>query len=70
MAKKHFPPGLDGRSRNGNGETRHKRRDTLVGTLREHYGEGFALGVRADMKLGTLLDRAGVDSLSEFLKDD
>ena len=70
MAKKHFPIGLDGRTRDGDGEIRHKRRDTLVRTLRQHYGDDFAAGVRGDMKLGTLLDRTGADSLSELLKDD
>lgn len=62
--------GLDGRGRDEDGEIRHKRRDTLVGTLRRTYGEGFAEGTRSDTKLGTVLDRAGVDTLSEFLKDD
>jgi hypothetical protein len=45
-----------------------KRGDTLVGTLREVYGEGFAHGRRADMRLDTLLEREGVSSLSEYLK--
>jgi hypothetical protein len=60
--------GLDGRSRDEDGEIRHKRSDTLVGTLRNTYGEGFAPGVRSDMQLGTLLDREGASSLSELVK--
>jgi hypothetical protein len=60
--------GLDNRCRDNNGEIRHKNGATRVGTLRETYGEGFASGVRADMKLDTLLDREGVSSLSQFLK--
>jgi len=66
--KKHFPIGLDDRSRDSDGEIRRKRSDTLVGTLRQEYGEGFAPGVRSDMELGTLLEKTGADSLSELLK--
>ena len=59
--------GLDNRSRDHDGEIRHKRGDTLVGTLRETYGENFAPGVRSDMRLDTLLDRKGVTTLSELI---
>jgi hypothetical protein len=34
--------GLDNRCRDNDGEIRHKRSDTLVGTLRETYGSDFA----------------------------
>jgi hypothetical protein len=51
------------------GEIRRKRGDTLVGTLRQTYGDDFAPGVRADMRLDTLLDRTGTDSLNELLRD-
>lgn len=60
--------GLDNRCRDNNGEIRHKNGATRIGTLRETYGEGFAPGVRADMKLDTLLDREGASSLSQLLK--
>jgi predicted DNA binding CopG/RHH family protein len=60
--------GLDDRSRNEDGEIRKKRRDTLVGTLREEYGDNFAKGYRSNTKLGTVLDREGVDDLSQLLK--
>ena len=60
--------GLDGRSRDQNGEIRHKNGTTLVGTLRQTYGNNFASGARADMKLDTLLQRNGSASLSQFLK--
>ncbi len=60
--------GLDQRCRDENGEIRKKRRDTLVGTLRQEYGENFAQGTRTDTTLGTVLERAGVASLSEYLK--
>jgi hypothetical protein len=60
-------PGMRGdRSRNENGELRHKRGDTHVGTLEEQYGRDF--NARADMRLDTLLRREGADSLSDLLK--
>jgi len=60
--------GLDERCRDENGEIRRKRSDTLVGTLREEYGDDFAAGVRSDATLGTLLERTGAESLTEYLK--
>jgi hypothetical protein len=60
--------GLDGRHRDVTGEIRHKNGTTLVGTLRETYGEKFAEGVRSDMKLDTLLQREGVPTLRQLLK--
>jgi len=68
MAKPPKHTGLDARSRNEDGEIRKKRSDTLVGTLREEYGEDFARGYRSDTKLGTVLDREGLDDLSQLLK--
>jgi hypothetical protein len=62
-------PGLDQRCRDEDGTIRRKRRDTLVQTLRNEYGDDFAPRTRGDTKLGTVLDRAGVDSLSEYIKD-
>lgn len=59
--------GLDGRSRDKDGEIRHKRGDTQVGTLREIYGDDFAAGHRSDMRLDTLREREGVKSLSQLL---
>ncbi len=60
--------GLDDRCRDDDGSIRRKRGDTLVGTLRREYGEEFAQGVRSDTRLDTLLEQAGVDSLSEYLR--
>jgi hypothetical protein len=60
--------GLDDRSRDIDGEIRHKRGDTLVGTLRKTYGPDFAPGVRSDTRLDTLRKRAGGESLSKLLK--
>jgi hypothetical protein len=66
--KTSYRKGLDGRQRDEDGEIRHKRRDTLVGTLRETYGQDFVPGYRSDAKLGTVLDRKGVKSLDELRK--
>jgi len=60
--------GLDGRSRDEDGRIRAKNGATRVGTLRQIYGDGFAPGVRSDMKLDTYLDRSGFDSLSQARK--
>jgi len=61
-------PGLDGRHRDLNGQTRMKNGNTRIVTLRETYGEGFALGIRGDAHLDTLLERTGRNSLSDYLK--
>jgi hypothetical protein len=60
--------GLDGRCRDLDGEIRQKRGDTLMRTLRETYGLGFAPGVRSDMRLDTLLERTDSESLSDLVK--
>ena len=62
--------GLDGRHRDADGRISQKHGNTLVGTLRETYGQDFAAGVRSDAKLSTILEREGVDSLSQLLKKD
>ena len=64
----HCNDGLDDRCRDEDGEIRKKRSDTLVRTLRKTYGEDFAEGTREDAHLGTILEREGVDSLSEYLR--
>jgi hypothetical protein len=61
-------PGLDGHHRDADGQIRHKNGNTRIDTLRGTYGQDFAAGYRGDMKLETLLDRAGATSLSEYLK--
>jgi hypothetical protein len=60
--------GLDGRHRDENGQISQKHGNTTVGTLRQTYGDNFAQGTRSDAKLSTLLDQAGADSLSQYLK--
>ncbi len=64
----HGQPGLDGRHRDADGTISRKHGNTRVDTLRETYGDDFAAGHRGDMHLSTLLEREGVDSLSELLK--
>jgi hypothetical protein len=61
--------GLDDRCRDQNGQIRAKNGSTLIRTLRETYGDGFAPNVRGDMKLDTLLERKGAQSLSHILKN-
>lgn len=63
MAKQ---PGLGGRSRDENGQTRIKNSNTRIDTLREIYGDNFATGIRGDAHLGTLLERTNCNSLSEY----
>ena len=61
--------GLDQRCRDGDGEIRQKRGDTLVKTLRKTYGPDFAPGVRSDTRLDTLRKKTGGESLSKILRD-
>jgi len=68
MAAKHLPIGLDNRTRDENGQIRQKRSDTRVSTLRTEYGADFAKGHRGDMRLGTLLEKTGAESLHAYLK--
>lgn len=68
MRSKDDSSSLDARHRNTNGEIDRKHGNTLVGTLRETYGENFAAGHRSDMKLETLIRENGSRSLSEYLK--
>ena len=65
---RHFPRGLDDRTRDKDGEIPKKPSDTLVGTLRKEYGENFAQGYRSDTKLGSVLKREGVETLDQLRK--
>lgn len=69
MKNGHCRTGLDNRCRDLNGEIRQKRGDAQVGTLTEIYGENFAPAVRSDMRLDTLLERTGKETLSQLLKN-
>lgn len=68
MSTRNCYTGLDNRCRDNDGEIRHKRSDTLVGTLRQTYGDDFARGYRSDAKLGTVLKGENAATLSELLK--
>jgi len=68
MAKRSCDTGLDKRCRDNDGEIRHKRSDTLVGSQRETYGSDFARDYRSDAKLGTVLKNEKADTLSEFIR--
>ena len=66
--EQHCNDGLDGRCRDADGEIRRKRSDTLVGTLRQEYGDDFAEDFRSDAKLGTVLRETSSASLSDYLR--
>jgi hypothetical protein len=48
-------PGLDHRHRNKDGEISGKHVNTLVGTLRKVYGQGFAAGYPETAKLSEVM---------------
>jgi hypothetical protein len=56
------------RSRDEDGELRHKREDTHMGTVEKEYGRNF--GVRSDMELGKFLQEKGFQSLHELIQSD
>jgi hypothetical protein len=68
MKNKKFSKGLDNRMRDKDGEIREKRSNTLLKGLRKEYGENFYQEYRADMMLGTLKNKEGVNSLSQLIK--
>jgi hypothetical protein len=68
MTRGRCSAGLDERCRDEDGTIRRKRADTQIGTLRQEYGNDFASGMRSDATLGTLLERTGAESLTEYLK--
>jgi len=60
--------GLDDRCRDADGQIREKRGDTLVRTLRDEYGDGFAPGFRSDAKLETVREQTG-KSLTQLVRE-
>jgi hypothetical protein len=68
MAKAAVKKGLDNRARDKGGQVRHKRRDTLVKTLRAEYGDHFAKGYKPNATLGDVLKKERIESLHELLK--
>ena len=63
-----LPKGLDHRARDKSGEIRHKRRDTMVTTLRAEYGDHFAKGFKPNATLGEVLKKEKAASLHELLR--
>jgi hypothetical protein len=61
--------GRDNRHRNHDGEISHKHGNTLIGTLRKIYGQGFAAGYPATEKLGEILLQLNETSLSQLRRD-
>jgi hypothetical protein len=61
-------PGLDGRHRDEDGQIDRKHGNTLVGTLRQTYGEDFLADFRSDAKLETVLEETGATSLTELVR--
>jgi hypothetical protein len=61
--------GLDNRHRNHDGEISHKHGNTLIGTLRKIYGQGFAAGYPATEKLSQVLRQLNETSLSQLRRD-
>jgi hypothetical protein len=61
--------GLDNRHRNHDGEISHKHGNTLIGTLRKIYGQGFAAGYPATEKLSEVLLQLNETSLSQLRRD-
>ncbi|MBZ5532076.1 MAG: hypothetical protein LAO20_11645 [Acidobacteriia bacterium] len=63
-------PGLDNRHRDKDGEISRKHGNTLVGTLRQTYGRGFATGHPDSEKLSDLLNTApSHPSLTQLRQD-
>ncbi|MBV1705273.1 MAG: hypothetical protein KGI57_02170 [Hyphomicrobiales bacterium] len=60
--------GLDHRARDKGGQIRHKRKDTMVKTLRKEYGDHFLKGYKPDATLGDVLKKEKVESLHALLK--
>jgi hypothetical protein len=61
--------GLEQRHRDKNGEISKKHGNTLVGTLRKHYGESFAKGCGDRETLRSVLEGLDFSSLSKLIRD-
>jgi hypothetical protein len=60
---------LDNRHRDKNGEISRKHGNTHVGTLRKHYGAGFAPGFKDTDTLAHVLHELDEPSLTKLVKD-
>jgi hypothetical protein len=63
-------PGLAGRHRDKNGQIARKHGNTLVSTLRQTYGAGFAPGIEGNVKLSDVLHKLDETSLSQLIRDE
>ncbi len=57
------------RHRDKNGEISRKHGNTLIRTLRKHYGSNFALGCDDDDKLTDVLHKFDEPSLNKLVRD-
>ena len=57
------------RHRDKNGQLSRKHGNTLIRTLRKHYGKNFALGCDDDEKLCDVLHKVDEPSLSKLVRD-
>ena len=62
-------PGLHNRHRDKNGEISKKHGNTLIKTLRQHYGAAFAPGFGGPQKLSDVLATLDAQSLSQLVHD-
>jgi hypothetical protein len=62
-------PGLDNRHRDKNGEISRKHGNTLIRTLRETYGPGFAPACDPNAKLSDCLHQIDEKSLSQLVHE-
>jgi hypothetical protein len=60
---------FDTRHRDKNGRISRKHGNTLLSTLRKHYGVAFATGSDDDEKLGDALHEIDELSLSQLISD-
>ena len=60
---------FDTRHRNQDGEISRKHGNTLIATLRNSFGNGFAPGCADDDKLSDVLAKLDKPSLSKLLRD-
>jgi hypothetical protein len=63
-------PGLDGSHRDKNGTIAQKHGNTLISTLRERHGAGFALGYPQTTTLSEILHELDEPSLRQLLGDE
>jgi hypothetical protein len=58
------------RHRDKNGQMSRKHGNTLISTLRKHYGTDFAYGCADSDTLGDILQRLDEPSLNKLLRDE